>query len=171
MADFPTLINLTGKPQFVVSDGTMLHLPEAPPPRVLEMSSTNPPRTLTAQVGEVEIHLNEIDMVGKLFSGPPVIESVLWLVKADAFSQFPDRSDFVRPAAYKLVDLDGLDYSSIDSNVIDKAALVPGRVMVLVNVSRSPLVASAGAARLQDLDVDSTPTTESGTDSNDDPTV
>jgi hypothetical protein len=152
MADTPTLINLTHRPKFVVTNGALLRLPEAPAPRVIEMSSTNPARTLTVRVGGMEVQLDDIDMVGNLVSVPPVIDSVLWLVDTAVFSQFPDRADFVRPAAYKLTKFGELDCSSIDGPVLAEEAVLAGSVMVLVRVSRSPLAASVGAQRLEELE-------------------
>jgi hypothetical protein len=152
MAGTPTLINLTRKPKFVAVNGVLFLLPEAPPPRVIQMSATNPPRTLTVRVGDVEIQLDDIDMVGTLVSVPPVLDSVLWLVDSDVFAQFPGRSDFVRPAAYRLTKVGELDCSSIDDSVLVEQALRAGSVRVLVRVSRSPLAASVDAERLEELE-------------------
>lgn len=156
MAVNPTLVNLTRKPKFVVADGVLLQLPQAPKPRVLEITSPDTSRSLTVFVGDVEAQLSCVGMTGNLVSSPPVINSVLWLVDTDVFAQFPHRHDFIRPTLYTLVSLNKLDWSSIEESVLTEASMFPGSIMVLTGVSRSPLVASATASRLEDLDVDVT---------------
>jgi hypothetical protein len=72
-------------------------------------------------------------------------------VKPVVIAQFPDREDFIRPAAYKLTSLDKIDCSTIDVLVLKDAQRMPGFVMALVSVSRSPLVASGNATQLDDV--------------------
>jgi hypothetical protein len=153
MPGVPTLVNLTRKPKFVVVDGVLFRLPEAARPRVIELQSAATRRTLVTQVGDVELHLDEIDMVGNLVSEPPRVDSTLWLVDTDVFSQFPGRVDFVRPAAYKLVNVGDIDCSLVDAAVLKEAELHPGSIMVLAVVSRSRLVASATAQRLDEIEI------------------
>lgn len=151
MAISTTLVNLTGKPVFLVADGVLVRLPEAPPPQVVETQSETLRDVIITQVGSLEARIREVDMVGSLISAPPTLDSVLWLVKPVVIAQFPDREDFIRPAAYKLTSLDKIDCSTIDVLVLKDAQRMPGFVMALVSVSRSPLVASGNATQLDDV--------------------
>lgn len=148
----PTLVNLTGKPVFAIHDGTLIQLDAAPPPRLLEMTSRQPPQECAVTVAGVEITIDEVTTTGGLFSGPPVIDGVLWLVTSRAHAQFPHRSDFVRPATYRLEELDGIDCSGVDDDVLSEAEMLPGHLMVLHSITRTPSIVAADAERLEDLE-------------------
>jgi hypothetical protein len=151
MPSAPLLVNLTGKPVFVVTHGLLLQLPEAPEPRVLELSN-EPRTTFFVDAGGVEVELSKVAMTGSLVSAPPVEDEVLWLVRSEVLAQFPNRADFIRPAAYQLFELDLLDCSQVDADVLKSAEVSEGMVFALVQVSSSTYVAAAHAQRLQDLD-------------------
>lgn len=150
----PALVNLTDRTVYVVADGKLLELPKAPAPRAMDMSARTPARTLAVSVGDEEVALDEIDTVCNLVSGPPVIDGVLWLVKAPILAQFVDREDFVRPALYKLYQTEELDCTSVDEATLRDREMLPGSVMVLTAVTKSPIVVSPDAVRMQDLDAE-----------------
>lgn len=152
MTNAISLVNLTGEPVFVRADRKLLRLPEAPAPRALEMSARTAPRDLDIRIGEVETAVQDIDVVCSLMSGPPVLDGVMWLVSADAFAEFPHRSDFVRPALWKLENIEELEIRASDAQTIEDESLIPGSLMVLSAVTRSARVAAPDAANIADLD-------------------
>lgn len=106
----PSLVDATdlpGEVQVRTAAG-LVPLPKAQGPIVVRgLQSAKTTEAFTAAAGdrfELEVDLGTVEVV--LFA-LPVRAGVVYLVDADTMQTWPQRTDFVTPAAFELVDLDG----------------------------------------------------------------
>lgn len=139
------LINLTSKPVFVTDGVRLTRLPEGPPPRAIEMSSSKETSSISVIVGNETFDIKEVHMSCPLMKSPPAAEGVLWLVESDVLSQFPQREDFLRPSLYSMVSVSETIIDEHDVECIKSCETLPGVVMALTAVTRSRRTVDVGA--------------------------
>lgn len=136
------LLNLTSDPVFITDGVRLVRLPEGPTPRAVESSDKNSDSLMSVSIDGIVASLRVVDMLCPMMKAPPVAEGVIWLVPSDVLSQFPERSDFVRPALYSMVPTESLVIESRDVDAVRNSEVLPGNIMVLSAVTRTRQVTS-----------------------------
>lgn len=103
--DAVLLLNLTGRPMFVLVDGQRRQLPEAPAPQLLDPVDRGA-STLRVHVpgaGAASLRMSPVaQRSGGLTLGvPPEHPRLRYLVSKQTALQFPHRSDFLCPAVFR----------------------------------------------------------------------
>lgn len=154
------LVNLTGKPEYVMAGNRPVRLPEGPCPVLIprwatreDISLVLPPelalqdkkntsskrhRRGTSTRASVRVESQPGKLV--ILCDPPRIDGVVYLVAPDTLHEFPHRDDFVTPASYQMFIPPALRHASPKKQAKKLARQLDKRRMwPLASVARGPL--------------------------------